>query len=126
MNEEPLYFTKEGFGVYVMDKNTRELLTEERKMVTMFIDTYGLSALQIGMFLYSDTTDEFLQVSQVCVNFKDKCIGVYLEKPQKSPCHKHTTHDAAKPKTVLSGRWSVKNVAHWVLLIVRSLRKPFE
>jgi hypothetical protein len=82
-----------------MDKNTREMLTEERKMVAMFIDTYRLSALQIGMFLYSDATDEFLQVCKVCVNFRDKCIGVYLEKPRKSPCRKHTQQDAVKSKT---------------------------
>lgn len=85
MNEEPLYFTKEGFGVYVMDKNTRELLTEERKMVAMFIDTLRTFGTADWYVSALDTTDEFLQVCQVCVNFKDKCIGVYLEKPQKVP-----------------------------------------
>lgn len=50
-------------------------MLEERKSA----DTFGLSALQIGLLLYSETENDFLKVCQVCVNLKDKCIGVYLE-----------------------------------------------
>ena len=102
MAEIDNYYTKEGFGIYVQNKNTRELMLEERQSVGMFIDTYGLSALQIGLFLYSDSFDEFLKVCQVCVNFRDKSIGVYLEIPDKSPCHKHITSDATKKKVAKS------------------------
>ncbi len=89
MNGITGYITKEGFGIYVHDKITRATLTEECKTVQQFIDTYGLSALQIGLFLYSEAKNEFLKVTQVCVNFKDRCIGVYLEKTENhiTPLH---------------------------------------
>jgi len=88
------YYTKEGFGIYVLNKDTRKFMLEERKSVGLFIDTFGLSALQIGLLLYSETENDFLKVCQVCVNLKDKCIGVYLEKSRECSLPLNKTVDA--------------------------------
>ncbi|MBP1663914.1 MAG: hypothetical protein H6Q19_1054 [Bacteroidetes bacterium] len=99
MNGIAGYVTKEGFGIYVHDKITRATLTEECKTVQQFIDTYGLSALQIGLFLYSEAKNEFLKVTQVCVNFKDRCIGVYLERTDSHITPLYSDHTADKVTT---------------------------